>query len=209
MDGPRVRAWAMFLATATVLAAGCSGSSSTKTSKSATTRTTTASTTLPSTTTAPPNQVGQQFSNLGINLTVTEATSADSIRLNRSNFRPGSGYETYTDTPAGPGAKYVIVKVHIINNAKTSLDLTCSLPIKTVLIDDMQRNFVPIQALYKVQGNPECNSRLQPGFESDMTWPYRVPTATHVRSWAFEDATDPSTVGRNRPTIVRIQVPRT
>ncbi len=155
----------------------------------------------------PINQVGQQFTNLGATVTVTMVRSASSIVLNESNFRPGSGRESYTDTPAGSGASYVIVKAHVVNNAKKSMDLTCGLPIRTVLIDDRNRNFDPIQSLYKVKGNPECNEALQPGFAADMTWVYRVPTGTHVLGWAFEDTTDLSTIGRNKPTVVRIQVP--
>jgi hypothetical protein len=104
-------------------------------------------------------------------LTVTSAEAADSIPVNATSTRQGSGFDRYEPMPAGPGAKFVIIKAHIFNNAKKSLDLTCSLPIRTVLIDDMQRNFDPIGDLYKVQGNPECNSQVRPGLESDMTWP--------------------------------------
>lgn len=39
-----------------------------------------------------------------------------------------------------------------------------------------------------------------------MTWIYRVPAGTHVLGWAFEDLTDPSTIGTSQPTIVRLQV---
>jgi hypothetical protein len=157
---------------------------------------------------APPiNQVGQQFTNLGATVTVTMVRSASSIQVNESNFRPGSGRESYTNTPAGSGASYVIVNTHVLNKAKTSMDLTCSLPIRTVLIDDQNRNFDPIHELYKIKGNPECNEELQPGFAADMTWVYRVPTDTPVLGWAFEDTTDFSTIGHNEPTVVRIQVP--
>jgi hypothetical protein len=157
--------------------------------------------------TRPINQVGQQFTNLGATVTVTMVRSASSIELNESNYRPGSGLESYTDVPAGPGANFVIVTTQVVNNAKQSMDLTCSLPIRTVLIDDQNRNFDPIDSLYKVKGNPECNDALQPGFAEDMTWVYRIPTGTHVLGWAFEDITDFSTIGRNKPTVIRIQVP--
>jgi hypothetical protein len=133
--------------------------------------------------------------------------SASSIQVNESNFRPGSGRESYTNTPAGSGASYVIVNTHVLNKAKKSMDLTCSLPIRAVLIDDQNRNFDSIQELYKIKGNPECNEALQPGFTADMTWVYRVPTETHVLGWAFEDTTDLSTIGHNEPTVVHIQVP--
>ena len=155
----------------------------------------------------PINQVGQQFTNLGATVTVTMVQSASSIELNESNYRPGSGLESYTDIPAGPGANFVIVETQVVNNAKKSMDLTCSLPIRTVLIDDQNRNFDPIDGLYKVKDNPECNASLQPGFAEDMTWVYRIPAGTHVLGWAFEDTTDFSTIGRNKPTVIRIQVP--
>ena len=157
---------------------------------------------------APPiNQVGQQFTNLGATVTVTMVRSASSIQVNESNFRPGSGRESYMNTPAGSGASYVMVKTHVVNTAKTSMDLTCSLPIRTVLIDDQNRNFDPIHGLYKINGNPECNEALQPGlhYRYDLDLP---GTNGHTRTqWAFEDTTDFSTIGHNEPTVVHIQVP--
>jgi hypothetical protein len=111
------------------------------------------------------------------------------------------------NTPAGSGASYVMVKTHVVNTAKTSMDLTCSLPIRTVLIDDQNRNFDPIHGLYKINGNPECNEALQPGlhYRYDLDLP---GTNGHTRTqWAFEDTTDFSTIGHNEPTVVHIQVP--
>lgn len=70
------------------------------------------------------------------------------------------------------------------------LDLTCSLPISTKLVDSQQRNFNAIDDPYKLQGNPECNDQLQPGFEADMTWVYLVPQSTKVIGWGFQDTTD-------------------
>lgn len=29
--------------------------------------------------------------------------------------------------------------------------------------------------LYQVEGNPECNAKLQPGFSSDMKYVYEIP----------------------------------
>ena len=94
----------------------------------------------------------------------------------------------------------------MVNNAQVSLDLTCSLPIRNVLVDDRNRNFDAIEDLYKIRGNPECNKSLQPGFESDMTWIYRVPVGTNISGWAFQDITEHSSAGRTEPTIVRLQL---
>jgi hypothetical protein len=153
-----------------------------------------------------PNGVGQTFTNRGATVTFIEATAAGSIKLNQSNYRADSPNAVFTDTPARAGAQYIVVKTHIVNNAKLSMDLTCSLPINTRLLDDQNRQFDPIDGLYKIEGNPECNSQLQPGFEADMTWIYEVPTTATIVAWGFEELTDPSTLGTNRPTMVPIQL---
>lgn len=162
-----------------------------------------ASTPLPA---APVAQVGQQVANLGAVLTVSSVTAAKSIPLNESNYRPGSGYEKYTDTPAGDGAKYVVVVTRVTNNAKTSMDLTCSLPIATKLLDNQGRQYDSIDDLYKIKNNPECNKSLQPGFADDMTWIYRVPETATITAWSFQDTTDFSTLNSNQPSFVQVAV---
>jgi hypothetical protein len=141
-------------------------------------------------TTAPPAQVGQTVTSGGITLTVKDARAVDSILMNESHFRPGSGYEKYTKTAPKEGGRYVTVIAHVVNNAKVSLDLTCSLPVQTKLVDAQARYFDAIDDLYKIKGNPECNDQLQPGFETDMTWAYLVPKGAAVVGWGFRDTTD-------------------
>jgi hypothetical protein len=72
------------------------------------------------------------------------------------------------------------------------------------LVDDQDRQFDPIDDLYKLKGNPECNDQLQPGFESDMTWVYRLPSSANVVGWAFQDFTDVATAS-TQWTVVRLQ----
>jgi hypothetical protein len=144
----------------------------------------------PTTTTAPLAQTGQTLSDGGVTLTVKSARVTDSIDMNESNFRPGSGYEVYTKTKPDAGGMFVVVEAHVVNNAKVSMDLTCGLPVTTKIADDQDRNFDPIQDLYKLKGNPECNKQLQPGFEADMTWVYLVPTTATVVRWGFYDSTE-------------------
>jgi hypothetical protein len=165
----------------------------------------TAATSLPATTTSAPVAlpgIGQAVRSGGITVTVKSARRAESVQLNESGFRPGSGYEKYTKTAAGAGATYVLVETHIINDGRTSLDLTCSLPMQTALVDDRDRNFDPIDSLYKIKGNPECNDQLQPGFETDMTWVYRLPSGANVLAWGYRDTTDFSV--NNPYAVVRI-----
>jgi hypothetical protein len=179
------------LALFTLLAlAGCSAEPASSTAGGATAVAAAPVTTAPTSTTPPSASVGQTVNNRGITVTVTEARAVDSVLMNESNFRPGSGYEKYTKTMPKAGGRFVSVTAHVVNNAKVSLDLTCSLPINTKLVDSQQRNFDAIDDLYKIKGNPECNDQLQPGFEADMTWVYLVTQTATVIGWGFQDTTD-------------------
>jgi hypothetical protein len=115
--------------------------------------------------------------------------------------------EHYTNTLAGPGAKFVVVTGKVINSAKKSMDLTCGWPIATAVIDDQQRHFDTIDELHNLKGNPECNENLQPGFDSDMTWVYRVPENTKVAGWSFQGVTDLPAGDRQQPTLVSVDAP--
>lgn len=178
--------WIIVVATlAVAVATGCSS-----TAAPTVTATPASAPQPPSTTMAAPlAQVGQALTNRGVTLTVKSAKGADSIEMNESGARPGSGFESYTKVKPDAGGKFIIVQTHIVNNAKTSMDLTCSLPITTKVADDQDRSFDTIADLYKIRGNPECNKLLQPGFESDMTYAYLVPASTTIVRWGFYDST--------------------
>jgi hypothetical protein len=149
-------------------------------------------------------EVGQIVSNRGVTLTVTGARVWDSIELNKSSYQAGSGYETWTPTAPDPGGKFVVVETHIVNNAMVGMDLTCSYPIRNVLVDTRDRQFDSIDSLHELRGNPECNYQLQPGFESDMIYVYLVPADAQIKGWAFSDATEMD--GQNDWTAVRLTV---
>ncbi len=147
-------------------------------------------------------EVGQTMTNEGVTLTVTAARVADVIELNQSSYQQGSGYETYTQVPPAAGGKYVIVDTHIVNDGQVSMDLTCSYPIATVLVDDRDRQFDTIDSLYEIRDNPDCNAQLQPGFESEMTYIYMVPADANISGFAFRDASE---LGNNNDfTAVRL-----
>ncbi|MFJ8967039.1 hypothetical protein ACIRG5_47410 [Lentzea sp. NPDC102401] len=169
---------------------GCSAVPTSSTSSGATSTTATPTTTSPTPTTPPSAGIGQTISNRGITLTVTETRAVNSVLMNESNYRPGSGNETHTETMPKAGGRFVSATAHVVNNAKVSFVLTCSLPVSTKLVDSQQRNFDAIDDLYKIKGNPECNDQLQPGFETDMTWVYLVPQPATVIGWGFQDTTD-------------------
>lgn len=121
----------------------------------------------------------------GITITVKSAVTAPSIRVNDTNYRTGSSLAIITNKAAPPGGKYVVVKTDVSNTGNKSMDLTCAGPVHVKLIDEQGRQFDAIQSLYKLEGNPECNSELQPGFNSPMTWAFVVPTTATAATFAF------------------------
>ena len=157
-------------------------------------------------TSATGEEIGRTFRHLGIAITIIDVDCSLSVPLNTSGFRPGSGYETYEETPAGDGARFVIVSTRVLNDSTVSIDLTCGYPIANHVIDDRDRQFDSIEKLYQIRGNPECNDDLQPGFASDMTWIYRVPLDANISAFEFEDLTDLFR-DRTKPTIVPLLVP--
>ena len=147
------------------------------------------------------------FRHLGIVLTAIAVTCSFIVRLNNSQYRTDSGREKYEAVAAGDGAKFVSVKMRVLNDSKKGIDLTCGYPIKNHLIDERDREFTPIRELYRVQGNPGCNDMLQPGFSSDMTYIYRVPVDANISALMFEDMTDLSRDRTIEATRIPLMVP--
>lgn len=85
------------------------------------------------------------------------------------------------------GAKFVRVETTVVNNRKGGIDLTCSYPVAAKVVDINEREFDPVDDLYKLPGNPGCNDQLQPGFDSQMTWIYEVPASADILAFGFQD----------------------
>lgn len=160
---------------------------------------------------AAPSRVGQPATNVGVAVTVNSVTAVPTIALNQSGYRPGSGYDTYTDTPAGTGEKYVTVSTHVVNNEAKPLDLSCGVGLKTFAKDDQGHQYAPLDQLFKVKGNPQCDEAVEPGQGADMTWIYRVPADAHMVSWQFQENNGGFfTLHRNdSPTLVQLDNPVT
>ncbi|WP_458113490.1 DUF4352 domain-containing protein [Arthrobacter sp. R1-13] len=109
------------------------------------------------------------------------------MTLNTSRYRSGTGSETYENVPAQAGGKYVIVEAMVTNNATAPIDLTCSYPIDFKVVNSSSQVYSPVQELYKIKGNPECNAQLQPGFESPMIWAFLVPAASTIDGATFRE----------------------
>jgi hypothetical protein len=159
---------------------------------------------------ATPSRVGQPATNVGVAVTVESGTTVPSIALNQSGYRPGSGYEIYTDTPAGAGDKYVLVSAHVVNNQAKPLDLSCGATLTTFAKDDQGRDYPSMDQLNKVKGNPQCDEMVEPGQAANMTWVYRAPADAHMVSWQFQDSGGFFTLHRHvSPTLVQLDNPVT
>lgn len=143
-----------------------------------TTKTVTASST-PSSSSGSAVNVGDQAQSGGVVLTVNDfAVIPDYVtNYNRENktLKPREG------------AKFVRVDADVLNNTKAGIDLTCSYPVAAKVVDSKDRQFDPVEELYKIDGNPECNDLLQPGFTSKMSWIYEVPIDADIIGFAFRD----------------------
>lgn len=120
-------------------------------------------------------KVGEEARNGGAVVKISKVVESDTIAL--------AGAQKAADSDA----KYVTLKTTVSNEGKSSMDLTCSLPIVNALIDDQGRRFDTIEDLYDVAGNPECNAQLQPGFKDEMLFVYRVPKDAEIALWEFEE----------------------
>jgi hypothetical protein len=137
--------------------------------------------------------IGKAFSERGITATVTSAKLTHTIA-----FDGGT-------KSAGAGAEFAVITTKITNHSKTGLDLTCGYPVADKLINDAEQQYDAIQDLYKVDGNPECNAQVGPGFSDKMTYIYRVPSGSHIVGWGFSDLTDMA-YATDDPTIVPLDL---
>lgn len=133
-------------------------------------------------------QVGEAVTNGGAKITVNSVTSTPTI-----SFRPGAIAGEYAPKEARDGGQFIVVDATVENVGKASMDLTCSYPIATMLGDDEKRQFDAIKDLHRVEGNPECNVGLQPGFSSEMKWVYEIPSTTVPVIFAFYTTEEGST----------------
>ncbi|MDV7136192.1 hypothetical protein [Williamsia muralis] len=145
---------------------------------------------IATTTTAPKVEtfkIGEVATNGGVKLTVTSATNPPTIPMMTNSMRKNSGYDVYGDVAPRAGGKFVRVDATVENVGQVSVDLTCSWPIEVFAADATNRMFDPVDELYKLQGTPECNENLQPGFSSPMTYVFEVPESADVRIFGFAD----------------------
>ena len=144
------------------------------------------STTTTSTSTAPEHEgMGVAVKGHGVTLTVNAAYETDKIELNPSGWKAGS--RPTETTTARDGGKFVVVQTEVTNDGRTDMDLTCGFAVQAELQTDPAATYKPIDSLYLVPGNPECNDQLGAGFDTTMTWVFEIPKNREAVTFGFTD----------------------
>ncbi|MFF2779106.1 DUF4352 domain-containing protein [Streptomyces sp. NPDC058052] len=89
---------------------------------------------------------------------------------------------------AGAGAKFAIVETTVQNDGTDSFDPVCGGGISQGLVDAEGRKFDLIDEAFLVKANHEadaCGEEVQPGFERDAVFVYRIPAAASPAAWVF------------------------
>lgn len=189
-------ALAVLISVPALVLAACSGDSPSASGESGTT------TSVASTTTAEEVDVyyeGEPVTNGGITLTVNSATSPATYPRNETNYRKDSDYAVYTDIEPRSGGKFVRIDATVKNGTPQAIDLTCSLPV-IAHVSDGDALYKPVDSLYEIEGTPDCNEDLNPGFESEMTWIFEVPETAEIFVFTFADYD----LGTNSGEIIRL-----
>lgn len=106
----------------------------------------------------------------------------------------------FTERVPRAGGKFVVVDTTVLNDGLTPIDITCAGPIRNTLTTEGQRQYSTVDEQYNIQGNPECNDMLQPGFDAPMKFVYEVPAAAVPVAFGFSDAAN---VG-DKPTYIEL-----
>ncbi|MDK6906642.1 hypothetical protein ACYATL_06550 [Actinotignum timonense] len=137
------------------------------------------------------HHVGDTLKNGAVKLTLLEVSETDHLEIVDGMNKAG------TRQPDA-GGKFFLAKAKVENVGKTSMDLTCSLPVKIKAFSAKSQEFDQVDELYKIAGNPECNDLMQPGFAKEITYAFMVPSDAEIIGVFF---TDPWGDERDNPGI--------
>lgn len=139
----------------------------------------------------------------GLVIRVTAAKVSHTLLMNTSQYRPDTDMAKFEEVPAKAGASYFVLTTQVTNNTKKGLDLTCGGPVQISIYNDKEQEYSPVDDLYQIKGNPECNSSLDPGFSAPMTWAFLIPAGSKMIAAGFYNINDFAAVNRD-PTFIAL-----
>lgn len=171
------------IAAVSLTLASC-GSSPNEAMTSPTAATAPSGTAAATSTTATPDipVVGEPATSGGAVVTINSVRVAETI-----SYREGTRRGIYEPKPARTGGEFVVVAANVDNQGRKGMDLTCGFPIQAVLYTMDKAEYTPIDSLHRLEGNPECNDDLGPGFSTKMTWVFEIPQGREPGIFGFAD----------------------
>ncbi|MDO5669409.1 MAG: hypothetical protein Q4G50_05350 [Corynebacterium sp.] len=118
-------------------------------------------------------------------LTVLRVTEAQERPVLERNRRADVA-ATETAVPDS-GGKFVVIETQVENTGSEAWDLTCGFAVQANVFDEREREFEPVDELFRIPGNPECNDNTNPGFAKDMTWVFMLPADAEPMLLGFAD----------------------
>lgn len=132
----------------------------------------------------------------GATVTINAAFETDTIRKYTDGSWTSGQERPSEEVTARDKGKFVVVETTVTNDTNRDMDLTCFHSggyVDAVLQTEPEAIYHPIDSLYEIPGNPECNADLGSGFDSEMTWVFEVPEDREALSFNFmTDTSDKS-----------------
>lgn len=117
------------------------------------------------------NKMGKLIEGKGVSINVEEAfTSSTYDKIVKT-----SSSDSIEQIEGREDGQFVVVKTVVRNDHTEEMDLTCGFGVQAEVITDKGSHYTPVQELYAIPGNPECNANLGTDFDTQMTWVFEIP----------------------------------
>lgn len=143
-----------------------------------------------------------QSNSTNLNKSVGDTTTSGSLSMKLNKVEYPQSIKTngkYSDEPAvltpKQGNKYLAVSVDVKNDSKGPVDLTCDYVLDISAVNDKNQQYSPIEDLYTIPGNPECNAELQPGTTAPIEYVFEMPSNTTIAGIVWRDETNSDSAG--------------
>ncbi|WP_297005354.1 hypothetical protein [uncultured Corynebacterium sp.] len=146
-----------------------------------------------STTAAPDyGNMGVAVKGDGTTVTVNAAYTTDTVRRYTDGSWTNGEERPSQEVNARENGTFVVVETTVTNDTDRDMDLTCHSTggyVSAVLQTDPEALYQPVESLYEIPGNPECNRNLGSGFDAEMTWVFEIPADREATFFNFRTDT--------------------
>lgn len=116
-------------------------------------------------------------------LKLDSVTESNHLMLDAEGVKPG--YLPEERQNQSDGGKFITVNTIVTNTSRGSINFTCGFGVQAHLFNKDGQRYDPIQDLYRVPGNPQCNDSLNPGFSIEISWSFEIPESMKATEFGF------------------------